>query len=125
MLSMLDLMPAPGLIYHEWNQHGTCSGLKSGEYFKLVRKARARVVIPPQYIHPEIPLRVIPAQVISAFLTANERLKPAGIIIECDRKRLREVRICFSHDLKFRDCSRTGRRVCCTDLLTMPPVRRR
>jgi ribonuclease T2 len=125
MLSMLDMMPAPRLIYHEWDQHGTCSGLNSGEYFNLVRKARARVIIPPQYVHPEIPLRVTPAQVINAFLTANEGLKPTGVIIDCDRKRLREVRICFSRDLKFRDCSRTGQRVCRADFLIMPPLRRR
>ena len=25
--SLLDLMPAPGLIYQEWDQHGPCSGL--------------------------------------------------------------------------------------------------
>jgi ribonuclease T2 len=125
MMSMLDLMPAPGLIYHEWDQHGTCSGLKPKEYFDLVRKARARVIIPAQYSHLEIPLRVTPAQVTNAFLTANKGLKPADIIIECDRKRLREVRICFSRDLKFRDCSRTGQGVCRADLLTMPPVRRR
>ena len=24
MTSMLDLMPAPGLIYNEWDKHGTC-----------------------------------------------------------------------------------------------------
>src|SRR5215475_5720069 len=24
---MLDLMPSPRLIFHEWDQHGTCSGL--------------------------------------------------------------------------------------------------
>jgi len=27
MTSMLDLMPAPGLIYNEWDKHDTCSGL--------------------------------------------------------------------------------------------------
>ena len=27
MNSMLDLMPAPGLIFNEWDKHGTCSGL--------------------------------------------------------------------------------------------------
>src|SRR5208282_327331 len=25
--SMLDLMPAPHLIFNEWDRHGTCSGL--------------------------------------------------------------------------------------------------
>ena len=36
--NMLDLMPAPGLVFHEWDEHGTCSGLQPREYFDLVPK---------------------------------------------------------------------------------------
>ena len=39
--SMLDLMPAPGLIFSEWDKHGTCSGLSPRGYFETIRKARA------------------------------------------------------------------------------------
>jgi ribonuclease T2 len=123
MSSMLDIMPAPGLIFHEWDQHGTCSGLQPHEYFDVVRKARAKVAIPPQYANPTTPLRVTPNQVINAFISANEGLAPTGITIECDRTRLREVRICFNRDLKFRECSRGAQRSCRTDTLMMPPVR--
>ena len=38
---MLDLMPAPGLIFNEWDKHGTCSGLSQSGYFEQIRKARA------------------------------------------------------------------------------------
>ena len=41
MTSMLDLMPAPGLIFNEWKKHGTCSGLCPRGYFETIRKARA------------------------------------------------------------------------------------
>ena len=41
MTSMLDLMPAPGLIYNEWDKHGTCSGLSARAYFETIRKARS------------------------------------------------------------------------------------
>ena len=41
MASMLDLMPAPGLIYNEWDKHGTCSGMGARAYFETIRKARA------------------------------------------------------------------------------------
>ena len=34
MTSMLDLMPAPGLIFNEWDKHGTCSGLPRAGLFR-------------------------------------------------------------------------------------------
>ena len=123
MRSMLDLMPAPGLIFHEWDQHGTCSGLQPREYFDVVRRAREKVGIPVQYSHPTAPLSVTPSQVIDVFVSANDGLSPKGITVDCDRKRLREVRICFTRDLNFRDCSRSAQRACRSERLIMPPVR--
>src|ERR1700689_3233959 len=58
---MLDLMPAPRLIYNEWDKHGTCSGLSASAYFDTVRKARAAVKIPPDYVDVKEPLTVTPA----------------------------------------------------------------
>jgi ribonuclease T2 len=123
MISMLDLMPAPGLVFHEWDQHGTCSGLQPREYFDVVRRAREKVTIPEQYSNPTAPLSVTPSQVIDAFIRANDGLSPKGITIDCARTRLREVRICFTRDLKFRDCSRSAQRDCRSERLIMPPVR--
>ena len=120
--SMLDLMPAPALIYHEWDAHGTCSGLSPRDYFDTVRSARAAVTIPPEFEHPQVPLTVTPQEVIDSFLKANPGLPPGGISIDCNRTRLREVRICFSRDLQFRDCS-GNRNTCRAETLVMPPAR--
>jgi ribonuclease T2 len=120
--SMLDLMPAPGLVFHEWDAHGTCSGLPARDYFDLIRKARAAVTIPPEYTDPQAPLTVTPREVIDNFIKANAGLTSAGIQIDCDRTRLRELRICLTRDLAFRDCS--GRApVCRSESVVMPPVR--
>jgi len=120
---MLDLMPAPRLIYNEWDKHGTCSGLAARDYFDTVRKARETIKIPPQYSDLQEPLSVTPAAVQEAFIKANPGLSAASMAVECDKKRLTEVRICLSKELQFRDCSEISRRSCRRDQLVMPPVR--
>jgi ribonuclease T2 len=123
MTSMLDLMPAPRLVFHEWDTHGTCSGLDQQGYFDLVRKARETVKIPETYVSPKATLSVTPAEVEEAFVKANPGLSRAAISVTCGSPRLGEVRICMSKDLRFRDCAELDRRACRRDKLIMPPVR--
>jgi ribonuclease T2 len=121
--SILDLMPAPHLIFNEWDKHGTCTGLSPRAYFETVRKARAAVKIPPEYVDPQEPLSVTPAAVEDAFIKANPGLSPTGIAVDCDKKRLTEVRLCLGKELQFRDCPDVARRSCRRDHMMMPPLR--
>ena len=121
--SMLDLMPAPRLIYNEWDKHGTCSGLAPRAYFDTVRKARAMVKIPPEYTDLQESLNVTPAAVEAAFIKANPNLSTEAMAIECDKKRLTGVRICLSKELQFRSCAQIARRSCQREPLIMPPQR--
>jgi ribonuclease T2 len=121
--SMLDLMPAPQLIYHEWDQHGTCSGLEAQAYFDLVRKARETVKIPDNYAALRTTLTVAPDEIEEAFVKSNPGLSRGAVSVTCGSTRLSEVRICMSKDLKFRDCEEVERRACRRDKLLMPPLR--
>ena len=121
--SMLDLMPSPRLIFREWDKHGTCSGLTARAYFDNVRKARASVKIPEQFLELREPLTVTPDEVEEAFVKANAGMSRAGIAVTCGGPRLSEVRICFSRDLQFRECPEIDKRACRREKLTMPPVR--
>ena len=123
MESMLDIMPAPGLIYNEWDKHGTCSGLGARSYFETTRKARAAVNIPEAFQNLAAPKTIAPAEIEAAFIKANPGLSPAAIAVTCDSKRLSEVRICMSRDLHFRACEEIDRRACRRDRVVMPPVR--
>jgi ribonuclease T2 len=120
---MLDLMPARGLIINEWKKHGVCSGLPARGYFEEIRKARAAVKIPPEYLEPKTAITVTPDEVEEAFIKANPGMSRAGIAITCGGPRLSEVRICLSRDLQFRDCAEVEKRTCKRDKLNMPPVR--
>ena len=121
--SMLDLMPAPRLIFNEWDRHGTCSGLPARAYFETVRKARAVVKIPDAYIAPSTTLTVTPDEVEEAFVNANPGLTRDGIAVTCDSRRLGEMRICLGRDLRFRACPDIDARACRREQVVMPPVR--
>jgi ribonuclease T2 len=121
--SMLDLMPSPRLIFNEWDRHGTCSGLNPRAYFETLRKARAVVKIPSDYLDVKEPLSVTPGAVEDAFIKANPGLTHEAIAVSCDSKRLSEIRICVTKDFRFHDCAELGRRACRRDTILMPPTR--
>jgi ribonuclease T2 len=121
--SMLDLMPARGLVINQWRKHGTCSGLSPRAYFEAVRKARAVVKIPEPYLDVKEVLTVTPDEVEEAFVAANAGLTRDAIAVTCDRRRLHEVRICMARDFHFRPCPGVDARACRRDKVVMPPVR--
>ena len=123
MTSMLDLMPAPGLIFNEWDKHGTCSGLSGRAYFETIRKARAVVKIPEEFLQLSEPKTIAPGELEDAFVKVNPGLSNAAISVTCDSKRLGEVRICMNKDLQFRACEETDHRACRRDQVLMPPIR--
>jgi ribonuclease T2 len=121
--AMLDLMPSPRLIFQEWDRHGTCAGLAARGYFDTVRKARAVVKIPPEYLEPKSAREVSATEIEDAFIKINPGLSGAAVSVACDSKRVSEVRICLSKDLKFRECPELERRACQRPQLAMPSVR--
>jgi ribonuclease T2 len=121
--SMLNLMPARGLIVNEWKKHGTCSGLRPRAYFETIRKARAVVKIPEEFLQLSRPKLISPEELEADFIKVNPGLSAAGISVTCDSRRLSEVRICMSKDLQFRPCEENDRRACKREQVLMPPVR--
>lgn len=121
--SMLDLMPSQRLVFNQWDRHGTCTGLSGQQYFDMVRKAREQIQIPEKFREVTSYLAVTPGEVEKAFIEANPGLSPEAIAVTCDHRRLGEVRICLSKDLRFRDCAEVDRRSCRNEKVMMPPAR--
>lgn len=114
--AMLDIMPSAGLVGYQWRKHGTCSGLSQIDYFATVRTAWTRVRIPPGLgggmANPHVAEQ--------AFLKANRGLPADGIAVTCDRRYLREVRICMTRELAFRSCPAIDRQACRLHRVQMP-----
>jgi ribonuclease T2 len=122
---MLDVMPSRSLVIHEYKKHGVCSGLTPEAYFDNARKLFQGVKIPERYVRPGESLSVAPADIVQDFLTANPALQNNEISLSCNRGKLREVRLCFSRDMKPRACgaAETRRKSCTLDKVVLPPVR--
>ena len=127
MQGISDLMPARGLVDHEWSAHGTCSGLDPAEFFALLRRAYESVAIPAPFMRASGAIEQSPAAITAAFFQSNPRLPPDSVISTCSRQgapRLREVHVCFSRDLTPRACSRDAlRQACRASSVIVPPIR--
>lgn len=120
---VLPIMPSPKLIEHEWQKHGTCSGLSSEQYFAQVETVFAGLVIPEPYLQPSAPVVTSLAELKQRFAEANPRLTEASITAQCSGASLREVRICLRKDLSPMPCSNFVRDACRAPELRLAPLR--
>jgi ribonuclease T2 len=116
-------MPSAGLIRHEWRAHGTCSGLSQKDYFDVLRRARETIVIPPEFRRLDDYRTLHPNEAERAFVQSNPGLVEADLAVTCDKRYLREVRICLTRQLEFQTCPEVDRRACRIAKVVMPPMR--
>lgn len=125
--NMLDIMPSPRLVIHEYRKHGTCSGLSPDAYFGLARRLFNSIEIPSNYRNPFEQQTVSPRDLAVDLMRANPSLKPENFAIVCGGQgsRLKEVRICFSKNGQLRACgaNEDQRRMCSASRIFIPPVR--
>lgn len=122
---MLDIMPSPKLIQHEWDEHGGCSGLSPQSYFDLTRALRAKVTTPRAYTALDKPLITNVRAVRAEFVKANPGLGPDMVSVTCNRGKLRDVLVCFTKEGKYRRCAEDARDRCDQPTITLPPTRGR
>ncbi|MGE0154606.1 MAG: ribonuclease T [Reyranellaceae bacterium] len=120
---IIDIMPSEGLIRHQWNKHGACSGLTASRYFDLTAEAFAAVTLPEFYLRPTGTLSRSVAQVKTEFAAANPRLPPTAIAVTCSGQYLQEVRICLEKSLQPRACGPDAARSNCRGNFIVRPIR--
>ena len=122
--SMLDIMPSPQLVRHEWSKHGTCSGLEAKEYFAEARHAYELVKIPEQYQRPKLQVMARPDEMRKRFAAANPGFTEDSFAVVCSGRFLQEVRACLTPDFDPRPCNREVlKNQCRVDEMILRPVR--
>ncbi len=89
-------MPSDFLIQHEWDTHGTCSGLARSAYFELIGEQFGKLKLPHLSGAPNA------AKIKSLFIDSNPGLTADQIYLSCTEsgpksstQTLDEVRICL------------------------------
>ncbi len=99
-----DLIPTISLIEHEWQTHGTCSGLAADPYFATVRKARTAVKIPASIGAGGDATGVAPNDLLGRFASANPSFPQGSLALSCGNNRLTAIEVCLSKDLRPQAC---------------------
>jgi ribonuclease T2 len=119
---MLNYIPTASLIQHEWQTHGTCTGLSAADYFALVRKARDSVSLPPQFQAPAQRQTLSPSAIEAAFQSANAGFPAGAFRTSCTGGTLQEARVCFAKDLTPIACTASAGE-CSSSSIGVLPVR--
>jgi len=114
-----DIMPGGGLVNHEWQKHGVCSGLNQSTYFATLRRAFETVALPTSLAGHTL----APREIEQAFIAANPRMVATGIAVQCNRGLMQEVRICLTKTLAFRRCLEVDRQGCHVPEIKVPTGR--
>lgn len=115
--SMLDIMPDPRLIPHEWTTHGTCSGLTANQYFGVIRKAYNSIRIPSSLVSPSRTTTRSAVEIKQMFLDANPGMSSDDIAVSCHNHYLSAVEFCLAKNLQptacqaVRDCTAASIRI--------------
>jgi ribonuclease T2 len=114
-----DIIPTVSLVEHEWQTHGTCSGLKADAYFAAARSAFTGLKIPADIGTGGDAAGVTPAQLLERFAKANAAYPAGSIALSCGNNRLTAIEVCLRKDLQPESCQ--GVRSCRANVIKVTP----
>ncbi len=117
---MLNFMPSRGLIQHEWEKHGTCTGLSAQDYFAQAEQAYTHVQVPQQYQSLNHEQQVSVPGLEKSFAEANHA--PLGAIrVSCHAGKLVSLEVCVDKNLQYRSCTESVRECPVSQIDMRPP----
>jgi ribonuclease T2 len=117
---MLNFMPSRSLIQHEWQKHGTCTGLSAQDYFGQAEQAYTHVQVPQQYRSLEHEQQFSVADVEKTFADANHAPLQA-FRVSCHAGELVSLEVCVDKNLQYRNCTRSVRECPVNQVDMRPP----
>lgn len=118
----IAIMPSKKLINHQWNKHGTCSGLDQERYFAATRQAFESLEMPEAVVQGRL-TRTNRRGLLAAIRENNPKVPESAFVLRCDSADFAELRVCFSRDLEPTPCGTEIRGNCPTTGIRIRPLR--
>jgi ribonuclease T2 len=117
------IYPSERLMSHEWQTHGTCSGVSALDYFSTADRATAAVNIPAAFNAPQNEQSLTAPEIIELFRRANPHMPDRSMAVTCSRATMSEIRVCLTKELDVRACGQGVRNSCPKVPLRLPASR--
>jgi ribonuclease T2 len=114
-----DIYPDSGLLRHEWNTHGTCSGLSPDEFFTAARTAFHSVTIPRTLTQLDHQISMPPDEILALFTAANPSIPRASLALSCGNNYLTAIEVCLNKSGQPTACGPI--RSCRANTVRIPP----
>ena len=114
-----DIYPDSGLLKHEWQTHGTCSGLSADDYFTSARHAFNSVRVPPSFLALTSQTSMPPEEILGLFTVSNPSIPRSSLALTCGNNYLTAVEVCLDKGLHPITCP--GIRSCRARVVRIPP----
>jgi ribonuclease T2 len=114
-----DIYPDSGLLRHEWQTHGTCSGLTPDAFFTTARAAFRSVAIPTQLTSLTQQISMPPDEILHLFTKANPSIPRSSLALSCGNNFLTAIEVCLTKQLQPTDCGPI--RSCRANTVRIPP----
>jgi ribonuclease T2 len=101
------LYPSDSLFDHEWEKHGTCTGLSAEQYLALSKQLKSSIVLPEPYRSPLKAFRTTVGQLKDDFVSVNPDLSTDSMAVFCSGsgRYLKEMYVCLAKDGSPTACS--------------------
>ena len=102
------LYPNDNLFDHEWEKHGTCTGLTPEGYLEWSEALKEGLIIPVAFDSPLEPFRSDAQSLQEAFIEVNPTFSENSFGVYCSGsgRFLKEIFVCYEKDGEPTECSR-------------------
>jgi ribonuclease T2 len=117
--SFSDIYPDAGLLRHEWNTHGTCSGLSPDDFFTAARAAFHSIAIPSKLSQLDHQISMPPDEILGLFTATNPSIPRASLALSCGNNYLTAIEVCLNKSGQPTACGPI--RSCRANTVRIPP----